>query len=224
MTLGIIGGTAIRFSGLPPLEEKIISTPFGKAGVFCGDIMIIQRHQGNTPPHRINHCANLAALAILGVDRVVAFGSSGSLKREIIPGSVMIPSDFMSLSDIPSIHDHAISHVLPQISARLCEELAHEFPDALAGGVYVQTRGPRIETVVEVKALAKFADIVGMTLASEATLACELDMDFAAVCTVDNYANGLSNEVVSWELILETSRKFSERTRKMIESIIEHLG
>ena len=224
MTLAIIGGTSIRFSSLPPLEERIISTPFGKTQVLCGDISILQRHQGNVPPHRINHCANLSALAILGVDRIIAFGSSGSLKREIIPGSVVIPSDFMSLFDIPSIHDHTISHVMPQISRRLGRELAHEFPAAHEGGVYVQTRGPRIETVAEVKVLAGVADIVGMTIASEATLACELGMEFAAVCTVDNYANGISDEIMSWEQVLETSKKFSERTREMIGSIIEHFG
>jgi 5'-methylthioadenosine phosphorylase len=224
MTLAIIGGTSLLFSKLPPLREKIVRTPFGGAAVLCGDVMVLMRHQGNTPPHRINYCANLAALAILEVDRVIAFGSSGSLKREITPGSVIIPSDFMSLSDIPSIHNHAISHVMPGISEHLFRELAHNFPKALAGGVYVQTRGPRIETVAEVKALSKVADIVGMTLASEATLACELGMEFAAVCTIDNYAHGLGSEVVSWEHILETSKKFAGRTGEMVGTIIQNLG
>ncbi|HVP95314.1 MAG TPA: MTAP family purine nucleoside phosphorylase [Methanoregulaceae archaeon] len=224
MTLAIIGGTSIRFSSLPPLKEKIISTPYGKSKVLSGDVIILQRHQGDVPPHRINHCANLAALAILGIDRIIAFSSSGSLKRGITPGSVVIPSDFISLFDIPSTHDHSISHVMPQMSARLCKELASEFPSAQSGGVYIQTRGPRIETVAEVRALAGVADIVGMTLASEATLACELGMEFAAVCTVDNYANGISDDVMSWEQVIETTKKFSERTREMIVTIIERFG
>ena len=79
-------------------------------------------------------------------------------------------------------------------------------PSARLGGVYIQTRGPRIETVAEVKALPQFADIVGMTVASEATLACELGMEFAALCTVDNYANGLGDEVLTYDHILNTSR------------------
>ena len=87
---------------------------------------------------------------------------------------------------------------------------------ARVGGTYVQTRGPRIETIAEVQALAKFADIVGMTVASEATLACELDMEFAALCTVDNYANGLGTEVLSYEHIVDTARLFSERTGEMV--------
>jgi 5'-methylthioadenosine phosphorylase len=128
------------------------------------------------------------------------------------------------MSDIPSIHNHAISHVMPVISKHLISELGNMFPDAQVGGTYVQTRGPRIETIAEVKTLAKFADIVGMTVASEATLACELDMEFAALCTVDNYANGLGTEVLSFGHIVETARVFRERTDGMVRTIIEKLG
>jgi 5'-methylthioadenosine phosphorylase len=224
MSLGIIGGTSLLFTKLPQLEKKVVHTPFGSAEVLTGNVTILLRHQGNFPPHRINFCANMAALAILGVDRIVAFGSSGSLKAEIRPGSIQFPDDYMSISDIPSIHDHAISHVMPVISKKLISQLANEFPEARRGGTYVQTRGPRIETIAEVSALSQVADIVGMTVASEATLACELGMEFAAVCTVDNYANGLGTEVLSYEHIVETARLFRERTGVMVESIIEKMG
>jgi 5'-methylthioadenosine phosphorylase len=92
------------------------------------------------------------------------------------------------------------------------------------GGVYAQTRGPRIETVAEVKALAKIADIVGMTVASEATLALELGMRFAAICTVDNYANGLGEEILTYEHILATSRANCRRTETILEKIVEQLA
>jgi 5'-methylthioadenosine phosphorylase len=224
MSLGIIGGTSLLFTKLPLLEKRVVSTPFGGAEVLTGDVTILLRHQGNVPPHRINFCANMSALAILGVDRVIAFGSCGSLKPEIKPGSIMVPDDYMSISDIPSIHTHAISHVMPVISRKLIHDLGCEFPDARVGGTYVQTRGPRIETVVEVETLAKFADVVGMTIASEATLACELDMEFAALCTIDNYANGLGTQVLSYEHIVETARLFRERTDEMVRTIIEKMG
>lgn len=224
MSLGIIGGTSLLFTRLPPLEKQVVRTPFGGVEVLSGDVTIMLRHQGDMPPHRINFCANMAALAILGVDRVIAFGSSGSLKTEIKPGTIMVPDDYMSISDIPSIHNHAISHVMPVISHKLVNELGNEFPHARVGGTYVQTRGPRIETTAEVQALAQFADIVGMTVASEATLACELDMEFAALCTVDNYANGLGTEVLSYEHIVDTARLFSERTGEMVSTIIEKMG
>lgn len=224
MSLGIIGGTSLLFTRLPDLERQVIRTPFGRAEVMTGEVTVLMRHQGNVPPHRINFCANLAALALLGVDRIVSFGSSGSLKQAIKPGSVIIPDDYMSLSDIPSIHDHAISHVMPAISRELISRLASMFPYAVVGGTYVQTRGPRIETVAEVNALAGFADIVGMTVASEATLARELSMEFAAICTVDNYANGLGTQVLTYEHIIETARVFRERTGRMVTTIIENMG
>lgn len=224
MSLGIIGGTSLLFTRLPSLDKKVIRTPYGGVEVLTGDVTILLRHQGSVPPHRINFCANMAALAISGVDRIISFGSSGSLKPEIKPGSVIIPDDYMSLSDIPSIHNHAISHVMPAISQKLINELADEFPGVTVGGTYIQTRGPRIETVAEVEALARFADIVGMTVASEATLACELGMEFAALCTVDNYANGLGTEVLSYEHIVETARLFSERTGEMVTTIICKMG
>jgi 5'-methylthioadenosine phosphorylase len=222
--LGIIGGTSLVFAKLPSLEKNVINTPFGNAELLCGDIVMLMRHQNGLPPHRINYRANLAALAIAGADRIVAFGSSGSLKSEITPGSLLIPTDYISMTDIPSIHDNATVHVRPELSPNLGKKLARIVPSARSGGVYVQTRGPRIETVAEVTALAKIADVVGMTLASEATLACELDMEFAALCTVDNYANGLGSEVLSFEHILSTSREHSARTEEIVTKIIRKMG
>ena len=224
MTLGIIGGTSLLFSKIPPLEKRRVHTPFGNAEILCGDVVMLMRHQNGLPPHRINFRANLAGLAIAGVDRVVAFGSSGSLKKGIAPGSVVIPTDYMSVEDSPSIHDHAIDHVRPELSQDLASRLSRIIPGSRFGGVYIQTRGPRIETIAEVRALAKVADIVGMTVASEATLACELGMAFAAVCTVDNYANGLDTEVLTYEHILATSRSNRHRTEEIVSGIIRDLG
>ena len=93
-----------------------------------------------------------------------------------------------------------------------------------SGASTCQTRGPRIETVAEVAALAKIADIVGMTVASEATLACELGMDFAALCTIDNYANGLGADVLTYDHILSTSKTYRHRTEEIVRSIIRQMG
>ena len=73
-------------------------------------------------------------------------------------------------------------------------------------------------------ALAGIADIVGMTVASEATLACELGMDFAALCTIDNYANGLSDVVLTYDHILSTSKTYRHRTEEIVSSIIKKMG
>jgi len=222
--LGIIGGTSLLYSTLPALKKENVATPYGEVELLCGDIVILMRHQFGRAPHRINYRANLSAMAIAGVDRIIAFGSSGSLKKEIEPGSMLIPTDYLSLADIPSIHDHAIVHIRPELSLDISKKLASAVPEARFGGVYAQTPGPRIETVAEVKKLAGMADVVGMTVASEATLACELDMDFAALCTVDNYANGLGTEVLTYEHILSISKTYRHRTEEVVESIIQQLS
>jgi 5'-methylthioadenosine phosphorylase len=222
--LGIIGGTSLFFSTLPDLEKKQVDTPFGNADLLVGNVILLMRHQQDLPPHRINFRANMAALAIAGVDRIIAFGSSGSLNHDITPGTLVIPTDYMSITEIPSIHDHAVEHVMPELSPELSQELHRIIPAARLGGIYVQTRGPRFETVAEIAALSQFADLVGMTLASEATLARELGMPFAAICTVDNYAHGLADGVLTWDEVLEISRQYRERTGKILNTIIRQFA
>jgi 5'-methylthioadenosine phosphorylase len=223
--LGIVGGTSLLFSTLPELEKRQIDTPFGNAELLTSDeIVLLMRHQRGLPPHRINHRANLAALAIAGADRIIAFASTGSLNVEIIPGSLVIPTDFVTMTDIPSIHDHAIEHVMPSLSVDLSQQLHRSVPEARYGGTYIQTRGPRFETVAEIKALAQFADLVGMTLASEATLACEFEIPFAAICTVDNYANGLAEGVLTYDEILKISREYRDRTAGIMNTIIQNFA
>lgn len=225
--LGIIGGTSLIFSELPSYRRETVATPFGPAEVHILDeprAALLMRHQYGLPPHRINYTACLAALSIAGVDRVVSIGSSGSLQREIVPGSLLIPDDYVSLAAIPSIHDHRIDHVSPGVDRDLAVALAGIVPGARTGGVYVQTRGPRIETKAEVRALARIADIVGMTVASEATLAHELGMRFAALCTVDNYAHGLADHPLTYEEILRVAHANRERTEKVMKKILETLA
>jgi 5'-methylthioadenosine phosphorylase len=225
MMLGIIGGTSLLFSELPDLEKRRIDTPFGNATLLVGDrVVLLMRHQNDLPPHRINFRANLAALAIAGADRIVAFGSSGSLNHDIAPGSLVIPTDYVSMTAIPSIHDHAVAHVMPELSPDLSQEIRRLIPAARLGGTYLQTWGPRFETVAEIAVFSRFADLVGMTLASEATLARELSIPFAAICTVDNYANGLADGVLTWDEVLAISRQFRERTGTILDTIIQQMA
>jgi 5'-methylthioadenosine phosphorylase len=59
------------------------------------------------------------------------------------------------------------------------------------GGVYIQTPGPRFETKAEVNILKKLGDVVGMTMASEATLCMEYSIPYVSLCSIDNYCNGI---------------------------------
>ncbi|HXV04708.1 MAG TPA: hypothetical protein VFP23_02250, partial [Solirubrobacterales bacterium] len=53
------------------------------------------------------------------------------------------------------------------------------------------------ETPAEIRLIAAHADLVGMTLASECVVAGELGLPYAAVCMVDNLANGIGARPLS---------------------------
>jgi 5'-methylthioadenosine phosphorylase len=132
---------------------------------------------------------------------VLALASCGSLRTDLPVGSVMCPDDFLAPWCAPTFHADG-GHIVPGFDLEWRSEIlaawegaaaaaAPEAPKVVDGGVYAQTTGPRFETPAEVRMLATFADVVGMTLAGEAVLAGEVGLRYAAICTVDNLANGL---------------------------------
>lgn len=220
--LGVIVG-----SGFKPMERaKTIKTKYGNTEVFLeGNCAFLQRHgkNKNIPPHKINYKANLLALKKLKVNEIITINSVGSLKKEIPPQSILIPNDFICIWQIPTFFDKEIKHILPEINEGLrnrvikcAEELGIK---VIEKGIYVQTIGPRFETKSEISLLKNFADVVGMTFASECTLANELGIKIAGICTVDNYANGIIEEKLDIENIRENARKNSEKVEKILKKL-----
>jgi 5'-methylthioadenosine phosphorylase len=168
---------------------------------------VIQRHRGvdgaYVPPHLLDHAANLRSLLKAGCDRVLAIGSVGSLKKEIEVGALLCPDDFIALHLGITTFEDARGHMTPGFDgewrARVLDAAAADAgPVALRdGGVYWQTIGPRFETPAEIRLLAAHADLVGMTLASECIVAGELGLAYAAICAVDNMANGIGPGALS---------------------------
>ncbi len=165
---------------------------------------IVQRH-GETYvlPHEIDHAANLSALVEHGCDRVLAIGSVGSLSTELAVGSFLCPDDFIALHLGLSIFNDRRAHSAPGFDHRWRREVVEAWepgvPALCDGGVYWQTVGPRFETPAEVRMIAARADVVGMTIASECIVAKELGLAYAAICVVDNLANGIGATALSVE-------------------------
>ena len=85
------------------------------------------------------------------------------------------------------------------------------------GGVYWQARGPRLETPAEIRLIAAHADVIGMTIASECVVAGELGLRYAAVCVVDNLANGVAeSELTIDELEQGRERNLRPRLRSAL--------
>ena len=166
-----------------------------------GDYLVVQRHglDTYTPAHRVDHVRNLSAIVAAGCDRVLAVSSVGSLRAELAVGAVLAPDDFIALDQpATSVHHDARSHVVPAFSPEWRSQVLGAWREQSEvaigdGGVYWQSNGPRFETPSEVRYLAAFADVVGMTVGSECVIANELGLLYAAVCIVDNLANGLGS-------------------------------
>ncbi len=147
------------------------------------------------PPHMINHRANIWALKSLDVEGIIAINSVGSLKSNLKPGTFVIPDDFVSPWNIPTFFDYEMRFMIPVMDAayaqkmhRVCTAMEME---VVLGGIYIQTSGPRFETKAEVNVLKKLGDVVGMTMASEATLCMEYAIPYVSLCSIDNYCNGI---------------------------------
>lgn len=192
---------------------------------------IVQRHgneDGFVLPHEIDHEANLRPLLEQGVDRVLAIGSVGSLRTELGVGSLVCPDDFIALNLGDSIFADARAHSAARFTERWREAVIAAWSEGgqapRDGGVYWQARGPRFETPAEIRLMATHADIVGMTIASECVVAGELGLDYAALCVVDNLANGLAEEVVS-TAGMEADRLINaERLREGLAAVLPRLG
>src|SRR6476646_4989265 len=172
--------------------------------------IIRQRHDGAgyRLPHRIDHAANLRALIDAGCDRASGFSSVGSLKEKLGVGSFICPDDFIAPQANNSIFEDARGHGVPGFDRDWRAGVVSAWPqdgtpELRDGGVYWQTRGPRFETPAEVRLLAAHADVVGMTVASECIAARELGIPYAAVCVVDNLANGIGPNPLTVEEIEE---------------------
>ncbi len=194
----LITGSIQLDRNIPIIERITHDTPYGKVeGYRSESCLVILRHgwSNRTPPHLINHRANLWAAKSLG-SFVFSTGSVGSLDLDAPPGSLALPDDIFSPFHVETISsDEDRIHVVPEFDSRLrriiITELAFADIEFIDGGVYAQTRGPRFETRAEIGWLSDYAHFVGMTCASELTIASELQLPYALLVSIDNWGNGL---------------------------------
>jgi 5'-methylthioadenosine phosphorylase len=194
--------------------------------------VVLQRHDSSGAymlPHAIDHVANLRSLGEAGCDRVLAVCSVGSLYAGQRVGSFVCPHDFIALQTTVTSLDDPRAHMAPgfdpewraEVLAAWYESEAGELRD---GGVYWQTNGPRFETPAEIRLIAAHADLVGMTLASECTIAGELGLPYAAVCVVDNLANGVAPHPLSPAEIDRDRERNAARLRDDLAAALPELA
>ncbi len=230
--LGVISGTILlqefAFSG--GATEVVRMNQFGRAQLLVNDTMaLIPRHgldrRKQILPHLINHRANLKALQEWGVSEVVGVNSTGSLRQDLPPGIILIPDDFIMLSPYPCVCDRKPLHIVPSLNGtvrkRCLEAASTAAVEAVDGGTYWQTAGPRLETRAEIRMMSQFADLVGMTMASEAIAAQEMGINYASICSVDNYAHGIGQMDLSMEEISLQAQLSGEKINLIISKYKE---
>jgi 5'-methylthioadenosine phosphorylase len=138
---------------------------------------------------------------------------------------MVVPDDYIMLAASPTVLRDRPVHVTPGLSEDLRGDWLEAARDcglnAVDGGVYWQTAGPRLETKAEVRMASRFADIVGMTLGGEASVAKELDLDYASLCSVDNYAHGIGEVPLTMQEIARCARRNAGAVVQIIKRMLE---
>jgi 5'-methylthioadenosine phosphorylase len=150
---------------------------------------------------------------------------------------VVVPEDYLSLHSPPSFAGDERLHIVPGFDVALRDRVlrlarrvtdTHEawhnddVPGRMAvqdGGVYAETRGPRFETRAEVRLLADYADVVGMTGASESTLLQERGIASAILAIVDNYAHGIGAKPLTLDAFDAQLEKNASRVRALLAAL-----
>lgn len=193
---------------------------------------IVQRHGGADGgyvlPHAIDHAANLRPLLEQGCDRVLAIGSVGSLSPALPVGSLLCPDDFIAPHAGDSVFADARAHspsgFEPLWRGEVIEAWTRGGQEPRDGGVYWQTLGPRFETPAEIRLIAPHADVVGMTIASECIVAGELGLEYAALCVVDNLANGVDGGELDVAALEDDRLANAARLRDGLAAVLPQLG
>jgi len=205
--IGIIGGSGLyAMPGLTDVREEKVTTPFGDPsdafvlGTLEGrKVAFLARHgRGHRLlPTELNFRANIYAMKMLGVERILSVSAVGSLKEEHKPTDFVMPDQFIdrTYARISTFFGEGIvAHVA--FGDPVCVTVSQAFQKACdasgvigkSGGTYVCMEGPQFSTRAESNLYRSWgADIIGMTNLQEAKLAREAEICYATMAMVTDY-------------------------------------
>jgi len=240
-TIGVIGGSGLyEMEGLTDLQEHEISTPFGKpsdpivVGSLEGQrVAFLPRHgHGHRIlPGELNVRANIYAMKVLGVKRIIAVNACGSMKAEIAPSHVVIPDQIIDRTKgRPStffgnglaVHVSFAEPFCPELSAILYEAAVKAGATVHMGGTYVCIEGPRFSTKAESEMHRQWGvSIIGMTAMPEAVLAREAEICYASLALSTDYDVWHETEApVTADMVVQTLLNNVETAKRAIREAV----
>jgi 5'-methylthioadenosine phosphorylase len=240
-TVGVIGGSGLyEMEGLTDIHSVWVETPWGNpsdhlvAGKLGDTKMVFLPRHGRghkLMPSEINYRANIYALKKLGVGWIISVSAVGSMKEEIAPGHIVIPSQFFDqtkgrastfFGDGIVAHVSMADPVCPVLSGLLYEaSIASGAPAVHKGGIYICIEGPQFSSRGESDIYRKWGvDVIGMTNMPEAKLAREAEICYATLALSTDYDCWHEMHAdVAVEDIIETLTKNVELAKRIIGEI-----
>lgn len=242
--LGIIGGSGLyQMEGLEEVREFDLDTPFGKPSspIVVGrlegkPVAFLARHgRGHfISPSEINYRANIYALKMIGVERVVSVSACGSLREDYAPGHIVIPDqlfDFTKGRKRTFFEDGFVAHV--SVADPFCPDLSEQVYQAAQatgatvhkGGAFITIEGPRFSTRAESNVYRQWGmSIIGMTTSPEAFLAREAELHYAVMAHVTDYdVWHISEEPVTVEMVVRTLNANIRHAHEAIRHLVRNL-
>lgn len=240
--IAIIGGSGLydtADTAVDDIKEIKVYTPYGRPSeitIGCykdRKIAFLPRHgKGHQyPAHLVNYRANIWALKQLGVQRIFASNSCGSLQQNLKPGELVIIDQFIDCSRRAATFYEGgkICHI--STADPFCEELRKLLIETSKKlklpihekGTYICVEGPRFSTRAESRLFRQWgADVIGMTLVPECVLAREAQICYASIALVTDY-DVWAEKPVDFQEIVDTMAKNIDKTKKLVFSAIEKM-
>jgi 5'-methylthioadenosine phosphorylase len=245
--IGIIGGSGLEDPQiLSNVREEEVSTPYGKPtsplthGIINGkEVILIARHgkHHQYSPTEVNYRANLYALKHAEVTHILSTTACGSLKEEIGRSHFVVLDQFIDFTRhrINTYADKFETGIVHPPMATPFDETLRELLFTAATqlnfpvhpkGTVITIEGPRFSTKAESKMFKLWgADVINMSVATEAALANELKIPYAAIAMSTDYDCWKEDEPpVSWEEILKIFHQNADNVKEILIDVIGRIA
>lgn len=173
-------------------------------------------------------------LKCLGCEYFIATNASGSFRKEVGPGELVLVSDhinFQGSNPLVGPNDEEFGERFTPMDdtydpkmRQVLKEKAASLNIPLHDGVYISVLGPSYETVAEIKAFRLLgADVIGMSTVPEVIVAKHCGLKIAVIATVTNYTTDLAKESHNHDEVVAMANKASINLEKLVKAYIETL-